>query len=116
MLENTIRNLAKSYYYQFLYTRAKDLTNITFFENTSDFSNLQIMFLQWLEVYKVLYLDLAHKETYITEDVIKDNIRTDAYLLYKSKYKNNEDKKRKIINLSKDNPSIMFRPPKKEVK
>ena len=55
-----------------------------------------------MEMYNSLYTDLAMNEKYISEDVIADDLRCEAYLLYKKeqskkqKTKNFEDKKKKI--------------------
>lgn len=91
-MEKYVRKLARSYRWQFLYARAKELNNIKLFENDTDFTYLQYMFLRWLTVYHSLYTDLATGEDYISEEVIKDDLRTEAYLLLKSK--ENRDKKK----------------------
>jgi len=95
MRETILRKLAQSSKYQCLYVRAKELGNIRFFDNDRDLSRIQILFLQWLQIYYSLYYDLAMKEDYISEDVIKSEFRTDCYLLYKSKEKYSKEKQSK---------------------
>ena len=101
MIES-LRKLALSNHWQFLYSKAKEMNNIRLFKNTIDFSKIQILFLQYLEMYANLYHDLATKNyqkdsakdyaylNYINEEVITDSLRCDSYLLYKSKYKDSE--------------------------
>lgn len=110
---NAIRSLAKSAKYQQLYNRAKDLGNIRLFYNDIDFTKLQIFFLYWLEVYSILYSELATKEDFLTEAVISDDILTDAYLLYRNKkrdekMKSTYNKKEKVVTTG-GMPSIKFR-------
>ena len=80
-----VRKLAKSYKYQFLYNRGKEMSNIGLFVNISDFSKLQMELLQWIAIYDSLYDDLRQKEEFMTEEVIEDDLRTEAYLMYKTK-------------------------------
>ena len=79
----SLRNLAKSNKYQLLYNKAKDFSSLKLFYNDIKLSGIQIYFLYYLEMYKILYDDLALGKKFISEDVIKDSIRTDAYLLWK---------------------------------
>jgi len=71
--------------------------------------------LHFLQQYEQLYTDLAMKEENISEDVINDTIRTEAYLLWK---KTMRDKEKKSGNKDTDNtikknlsgiPSIVFK-------
>jgi hypothetical protein len=77
-----LKTLAKSTHAQILYHRAKDI-NIRLFNNDSDLSNVQIFYLYFLELYSMLYTDLQMQEEFISEDVINDELRCEAYLLYK---------------------------------
>jgi len=79
---SALKNLAKSTHAQILYHRAKEL-NIRLFNNDSDLTNVQIFFLYFLELYSSLYTDLQMQEEFISEDVIDDELRCEAYLLYK---------------------------------
>ncbi len=95
--EDPLRVLAKSYYWQALYNRAKALPGcIELFENKKDFSVIQMLFLQYVEQIAGLYQDLAMKEKLLCEEVINDEIRATAYLVYKNKHR--ED------NITNNNP------------
>ncbi len=111
-MENIIRKLARSYTYQFLYNKFKETGTIKLFYNDINFSQLQISFLQWLEVYNILYHDLNKNEKFISQEVINDEIRTDAYLLYKSKNKGTDTHKSQI-DTNSTIPSIVFKRGKK---
>lgn len=92
MMEKIIRKLAKSTKYQFLYARFKKTNNVKLFNNDIDFSVIQLNFLLWLETYYALYQDLVYNKKYISEDVIDNDIRCDAYLMYRNKYADKEEK------------------------
>ena len=97
-----------------IYARAKELSGIRIFKNDTDFSLLQTQFLYWLEVYNGLETELALGEENISRDIIDDEIRCDAYLLWKSK-QNKKDRtqpsKKQVRD--KDNstgiPSVIFK-------
>ena len=107
-MENFLRKVAKSYYYQFLYIKSKETGNIKLFQNDMNFSHLQIIFMQWLEVYTILYNDLNKNEKFISQDVIDDELRTDAYLFYKSKNKNIDINKSQV-DTNSNLPSVVFK-------
>jgi len=93
-IETAIRNLAKSTCYQNLYNSAKDANSIQMFINVTNYSGVQSLFLYWLRIYSSLYEDLANKESvYLTENVINDSLRCDAYLYYRRKKQEIEIKK-----------------------
>jgi len=93
-LEEMIRVLARSSYWQNLYLASKDTDGIHLFTNVNRFSGMQNLFLYWLRVYSMLYDDLSTKETpFITQKVIDDNIRCDAYLYYRKRKFEQEMKK-----------------------
>ena len=109
MKETVLRRLARSDFWQNFYSHAKEL-KFNLFQNTTALSKIQVIFLSWLSVYNSLYQDLALDEDYIDEDVIKDDIRTDAYLLWKKrvKYKKKAKKKNENIDNELGIPSIKF--------
>jgi hypothetical protein len=81
-----IRKLAKSYYWQTLYNSSKDISSVSLFENSSNFSGLQMLFLYWLQVYSILYDELSQKKwKHLDESVIDNNIRCDAFLFWRKK-------------------------------
>ena len=100
-----IRKLAKSNKYQLIYSRVKELSMLKLFNNCIDLTRVQIFFLYWLEVYSSLYSDIARKEELIDDEVISDDIRTDAYLVWKSE-KSKEKPKGKSHN-SKRKTSVV---------
>ena len=108
----SLRKLARSDKWQALYARAKDLSCIKLFRNNEDFTKLQIWFLYYLEMYQSLYIDLNSGEKMINEEIIKDDIRADAYLLYKNeerKKRNRGEDIEKLQNKSTGGlPSIRF--------
>ena len=81
-----IRKLARSDYWQTVYNATKDNSGIKLFQNSCDISGLQVKMLQWLGLYDMLYIELAQKEShYLTEKVIEDDERTNAYLYYRKR-------------------------------
>ena len=105
----TLRKIAKSNRFQSLYRRAKESGMVRLFVNDCDLSKIQEWFLHYLEIYNLLYKDLANKEPYITEEVIQNDIRADSYLFFKSKQKDNKKKNRREVTTSGDIPSMVFR-------
>lgn len=84
--EENLRIIAKSSYWQDLYRSSKDINGIRLFDNESNFSGLQIIFLNWIRVYGLLYEELSNQEwDNLTEDVINDFDRCDAFLYWRSK-------------------------------
>jgi hypothetical protein len=109
-MENILRKLARSYKYRFLYARTKEMNGVKLFQNDTDFTSVQMLFLQWLEVYNLLYSDLSSKENFISEEVIADDIRTEAYLYYRSQKKDDQtDTKKKQIDTHGSIPSVIFK-------
>ena len=104
-----LRKLAKSNRFQSIYRRAKESGMIRLFKNDFDLSIIQEWFLHYLEVYNLLYKDLVNGEKYITMDVIESDLRTDAYLLLKSKTNNKKEDKKKEVNTSSTIPSVIFK-------
>ena len=107
-MEKIIRKLVRSDRYQLLYAKAKDLNGIKLFKNEMNFSWVQILFLMWLEIYHSLYQDLATGEDYLSKEVIFDDMRCDAFLLYRRKTRHLKDKK-KIDTSGKSNDSVVFK-------
>lgn len=109
-LETQIRKISKSSKWQSLYRASKDCGSISLFQNKGDYSGLQIRLLYWLSVYDMLYSELArHEDRWLTEAVIVDDGRTDAYLVYRNKKHDHLWKKyrqdEKARDLSNRNPN-----------
>lgn len=82
-LYENLRRLAKSYYWQTVYNQSKEISCIDLFENKKDFSDIQITFLNYLNFYCSLSLDIAMGE--VDEIIYKDFIYEDAYMYYRRK-------------------------------
>lgn len=81
-----IRHLARSSYWQNIYRASKDCSNISLFKNQYEYSELQSVFLYWLKLYDMLYIELSKKEwRFLTESVIENNCRCDAFLYYRKR-------------------------------
>lgn len=90
-IESQIRKLARSIYWQNIYRSAKEIGSIQLFENQTNFSGLQSLFLFWLSIYETLYSELGHKEyKYLDEKVVENDIRCDAFLYWRSQTKEAE--------------------------
>lgn len=86
VLDDYIRKLARSNYWQSLYNNSKECSGIRLFKNEYNFTGIQTQFLYWLQTYNMLYSELSQLEDkYLTESVINNNIRCDAYLYYRYK-------------------------------
>ena len=95
-IENKIRLLAQSSYYQELYKASQDCSGIHLFENKNNFSRSQYLLLYWLRVYSMLYEELYSLEwTNLDESVIKDVDRCDAFLFWRRKQQEKKIKKYK---------------------
>lgn len=107
-LEEQIRILARNGYWQEIFSSSQNCSGIQLFENQSNFSGIQYLFLYWLKVYHMLYNELYSLEWQnLDEEVIKDNDRCDAFLYYRRKEtekrirKNNREERKNQKNSSK---------------
>jgi len=110
---NVVKKLAKSTEWQGLYRRAEKIGTLQLFKNTMDLSKVQSILLYYLEIYHTLYQDLVNNEKYISEEVINDDIRCEAYLLYRMEIKNKEKSKtassKREISNSGNLPTVIFK-------
>lgn len=107
-IEDEIRELARSSYWQEIYNASKNGSNIQLFKNTSNFSGIQYLFLYWARVYSMLYEELYSMEwKNLDEEVINDNTRCSAFLYYRRKKQEEELRKAKRKNKGKDKPNMM---------
>lgn len=95
-----IRKLAKSNYWQTIYSSSKEL-GFRLFKNDFDFTYIQMLFLRYLNFYYSLYVEIDMGE--VKEIVLTDDIYEDAYMFAKNKKTFNvkeqkKDKKDKNIN------------------
>ncbi len=93
MKVNVLRKIARKPESQLIYNTAKELGHIRLFRNDIDFTVVQVLFLHWLGIYSSLYTDLAINKPHISEDVITDDIRTEAYLVWRHEEDKKESKK-----------------------
>lgn len=110
-IEQQIRSLAQSSYWQEIYNTSKNCSNIQIFNNVNNFSGVQYLFLYWLKVYSMLYDELYSLEwRNLDKQVIKDNDRCDAFLYYRRKeqekrIRKNQKEERK--NQPQNRPNMM---------
>lgn len=81
-----MRKMAKMSHWQNLYSASKDCYGVQMFKNVANFSDIQLRFIYWLSIYNMLYEELMkHEDDYLTNDVIVNDVRCDAYLVYRNK-------------------------------
>lgn len=96
-LYNLVRVMAKSNKYQTLYHNSKEgVTHL--FLNYCEYTQYQIIFLQYLSFYSSLNTDVYMDE--VDEIVLEDDIYADAYQYYK-----NEAKKKNRIAINDVKPT-----------
>ena len=85
-IDTNIRVLARSSYYQSLYNASKDCSNISLFDNSSNFSGPQVRLLYWLKTYNLLYQELStFEDETLTETKIDNDFLCDCYLIHRNK-------------------------------
>ena len=104
-----IRKLARSSYWQSIFTASKEVGSLRLFDNDGNYSGLQSTFLYWLRVYDLLYTELSQKEwKYLDEKVIENDIRCDAFLYWRGQHRdaelNKNKQEQKVNNLKFKNP------------
>ena len=110
MNHKILKKIAKSERWQLVYNRVKEIGTLKLFSNIEDLSEVQLWFLHYLTMFDNLYQDLARDEKYISEEVIADDIRCDAYLLYR-RLERNKDKNKgnKEVTTNGTVPSVVFK-------
>jgi hypothetical protein len=89
---DVIRGLAKTNKYQTLYCFAKE-GSLTLFKNQFDYTNIQVIFLNYLNYYFNLYTDIAMGD--IDDKVLEDFLYEDSWIYYKRKKREEENLKNK---------------------
>lgn len=85
-IDDKLRKLANTSYWQNLYGMFKDGANMSLFINKENYSGLQARFCYWLQIYSMLYEELMkHESDFLSDAVINDNVRCDAYLISRNK-------------------------------
>jgi hypothetical protein len=95
-VQKIIRSLAKGDYWQSIYALSKEHP-IRFFNNDNDFTDIQYLFLKYLNFYNSIFTDIALNE--IDSIVLDNEIYEDSYMMFKNK----KDKKNPKLNIQ-DNP------------
>lgn len=91
-----IRHLARSSYYQNIYQAFKESGSINLFDNNKNYSGLQSLFIYWVRAYDLLYTEMAQREwKHLSEEVIENDIRCDAFLYWRGLQKDQELEKSK---------------------
>jgi hypothetical protein len=117
VLIGRIRQLSKTNYWQTVYGSTKEL-GFQLFENRTNFSELQLLFLNYMGFYSVINMDIALGD--VTDIVLENEIYEDAYIHYKNK----SDKKKiadrqtapqqsSLKNESQPKVNWVFKKPKK---
>ena len=115
-LEDKVRALAKSQYWQSIYHSSKECQGINLFDNQTNFSGIQVLFLYWVRVYSLLYEEFYNQEwTNLYVGVIENNVHCDAFLYWRAKelekrtrqYKEDERKNRKSTGKVHDEEKTM---------
>lgn len=97
MNHKALQELARSTYWQLLYSRSKEM-NLKLFQNDYDFTNLQIWMLYYLALYASLYEDIALDKDFISEKHLDSWNRVEAYLMWKKKNQNKKEEPNKPAN------------------
>ena len=111
-----VRELSKTSYWQTIYSTSKEL-GMKIFHNNYDFSELQILFLNYLGFYHAINMDIALGD--VTNIVLENEIYEDSYIFYKNKIdkkKVSERQKPQAKSVETDNKpkvSWVFKKPKK---
>lgn len=109
---DALRKLARSVKYQNLFCMVKELGGLQLFENTHDFSKIQLDFLYWISLYNRLYTELAMKDhKYLSAKIIETDNWLDYYLMWersKDKKSKVQDKNKKVIDKDSNIPGVRF--------
>ena len=96
-----VRKLAKTSKAQNLFYNSKNISSIHLFENTSELSDLQQLYLSYLSFYHDIYCDIQLKK--IEDIILTDEIYENAYARWKSEHSDvsspKKDKKEHDIKL-----------------
>ena len=103
---NRLRGLAKSHYWQTIYCQGKELNGLYLFENTTVFTDIQTLFLNYLNFYYGLYYAITMDE--VEEIVLKNTIYEDAFMSYRNKKNKITDIPTPIKNDKRDKKKQSF--------
>ena len=103
-----LQKIARSGEHQTLFNRTKEIGSLRLFRNSSDLSSVQNYYLYFLELYSMLYNDLSSKAEFLTEEVIQDTLRVEAYLLIRKEKKESSTNHR-TSDIKSGEGSLIFR-------
>jgi hypothetical protein len=111
---NPLRTLARSIEWQIRYRNAKEIPSFKLIRDEEDLSIIQINFLQWLSTYNYLREQMLNGDYLLSEEILADDMRVDAYLRYKEIHKNDDKNKTDKPETTRHPtiPSLIFRPRK----
>jgi len=117
ILIKRVRQLSKTSYWQTVYGSTKEL-GFQLFNNQTNFSELQILFLNYMGFYSVINMDIAMGD--VTDIVLDNEIYEDAYMHYKNKSdkkkiadRNTAPQQSSLKNESQPKVNWVFKKPKK---
>lgn len=87
-----LKKIARSSRWISLYRLSKEHSGIHLFNNTQELSDLQLIFLNWLNNYEEIIIDIVNKRTNLQIEDLEDDLRVEAYLYWKSQQKNDINK------------------------
>lgn len=93
ILLSNLKKLAKSTYWQTIYASSKETSGLHLFKNVDEFTTLQIQFLNELQFYSSIYMDIAMNE--VSEKVLDNEIYEDSYYYYKVMKRKREGQQKK---------------------
>ena len=79
-MENFIRKLAKKVESQNVFSACKEISSLQLFENRTDLTKIQQIYLSYLFFYSNIFTDIALKK--VNENVLNYEIDEDAYNYY----------------------------------
>ena len=86
-----LRKLSRDNYWQSIYCQSKECSGIRLFKNNSDYTHLQLIFLNEISKFSNICTDVLLGE--VSELVLSDEIYQDAYSFYKSQKRIKKNKK-----------------------
>ena len=95
-VDQIIRKLAKSTYWQSIYYQCKELGCVQLFENTSEFTSYQLSFLGNLSFYSSIHMDIGMGK--VSDLVLEDELYEDCYWYYKSQEHKSKTKRAGITD------------------
>ena len=91
MIPELIREKGKSEYWQAIYNQCKE-AGVKLFVNNNNFTHLQVLFMNYLNFYNSLNMDIALGD--VDKLVLKSHIYEDAYMYYKQTERTKERTKK----------------------